>query len=136
MKKITTNEIRDIWLNYFKAKNHFELKPASLIPHNDPSLLWINSGVATLKDYFSGKQNPPSPCMVNSQKALRTNDFFNVGRTSRHHTLFEMLGNFSIGDYFKEEAINMAYDLLTNFYKLDVHQSTIQKNATHLRSRH
>jgi len=76
-------------------------------------LLWINSGVATLKNYFSGKENPPSKRLVNSQKALRTNDFFNVGVTARHHTLFEMLGNFSIGDYFKKEAIEFAYELLT-----------------------
>ena len=110
MKKMSSNEIRESWINFFKSKQHYFLEPASLVPNNDPSLLWVNSGVATLKDYFSGKKNPPANRLVNSQKALRTNDFFNVGLTSRHHTLFEMLGNFSIGDYFKKEAIHFAYE--------------------------
>ena len=119
MKKMTSNEIRNSWIEYFKKNNHTFIKPKSLVPENDPSLLWINSGVATLKDYFSGKKNPPSPRLVNSQKAIRTNDFFNVGITSRHHTFFEMLGNFSIGDYFKLEAIEFAYNLLTKEWEID-----------------
>lgn len=122
MKKLTANEIRNTWINYFKSQDHLFVPSASLIPKNDPSLLWINSGVATLKSYFSGKENPPSPRLTNSQKALRTNDFFNVGVTSRHHTLFEMLGNFSIGDYFKTEAINFAYDLLINHFQIDLNR--------------
>lgn len=119
MKKMTGSEIRQSWIDFFVEKNHYFLQPASLIPNNDPSLLWINSGVATLKDYFSGKANPPSPRLVNSQKALRTNDFFNVGKTSRHQTFFEMLGNFSIGDYFKIEAINFAFELLIKKWEID-----------------
>jgi alanyl-tRNA synthetase len=79
-------------------------------------LLWINSGVATLKKFFSGIETPPNNRLVNSQKAIRTNDIMNVGLTARHHTFFEMLGNFSIGDYFKKEAIQYAYDLLVNHF--------------------
>lgn len=120
MKKMSANEIRQSWIEFFESKNHLWVAPVSLIPHNDPSLLWINSGVATLKDYFSGKKNPPANRLVNSQKALRTNDFFNVGVTSRHHTLFEMLGNFSIGDYFKIEAIEFAFELLTKKWEIDL----------------
>ncbi|MDE7433872.1 MAG: hypothetical protein K2M43_01920 [Mycoplasmoidaceae bacterium] len=78
----------------------------------------MNSGVATLKDYFSGKKNPPSQRLVNVQKSIRTNDILNVGVTARHHTFFEMMGNFSIGDYFKEEAIEFAFELLTK--KLEI----------------
>ncbi len=119
MKKMNSNEIRQSWIDYFKKINHTFIPPKSLVPDNDPSLLWINSGVATLKDYFSGKKNPPRPRLVNSQKAIRTNDFFNVGITSRHHTFFEMLGNFSIGDYFKKEAIEFAFNLLTKEWMID-----------------
>ncbi len=121
MKKLTTNEIRKIWLDFWIEKNHFLLEPKSLIPYNDDSLLFINSGVATLKDYLSGTSKPPSKRLVNSQKSLRTNDIENVGVTSRHHTLFEMLGNFSIGDYFKKEAIEYAWELLTStkYYDFD-----------------
>lgn len=114
MRKLSTNEIRQMWLDFFQSKNHHFLAPASLIPVNDPSLLWINSGVATLKPYFEGRKNPPSPRLTNSQKAIRTNDIENVGVTARHQTMFEMLGNFSIGDYFKNEAITMAWELLTS----------------------
>jgi alanyl-tRNA synthetase len=91
----------------------------SLIPYKDPSLLWINSGVATLKDYFSGKKKPPAPRLVNSQKSIRTNDIENVGVTARHHTFFEMLGNFSIGDYFKDEAIEFANEFILDVLKID-----------------
>ncbi|MBY7705482.1 hypothetical protein JIY74_35940 [Vibrio harveyi] len=82
----------------------------------------MNSGVATLKDYFSGKKVPPSKRLTNSQKSLRTNDIENVGITSRHHTMFEMLGNFSIGDYFKKEAIEYAFEFLTKVLKFDVNK--------------
>lgn len=120
MKKLTSQQIRETWLNYFKNNDHFEVESASLIPVNDNSLLWINSGVATLKKYFSGKENPPHPNLTNSQKSIRTNDIFNVGVTSRHHTFFEMLGNFSIGGYFKEKAIELAYNLLTKEFGISI----------------
>lgn len=110
--KLSTNEIRKKWLDFFKSKNHLEVESKSLIPVNDNSLLWINSGVATLKKFFSGQENPPSNRLVNSQKCIRTNDVENVGLTSRHHTFFEMLGNFSIGDYFRKEAIAFAAEFL------------------------
>jgi alanyl-tRNA synthetase len=83
-------------------------------------LLWINSGVATLKDFFSGIKTPPSNCLVSSQRCIRTNDIYNVGVTARHHTFFEMLGNFSIGDYFKEEAIEYGYEFLTKELKIRI----------------
>ncbi|QEH62333.1 alanyl-tRNA synthetase [Spiroplasma chinense] len=114
MKKLSSNQIRNMWLDFFKSKQHYFLEPASLVPIDDPSLLWINSGVATLKPYFDGRMNPPAPRLTNSQKSIRTNDIENVGVTARHQTMFEMLGNFSIGDYFKKEAIHMAWELLTS----------------------
>lgn len=114
MKKLTAAEIRAMFLNYFKEHGHSIEPSASLVPVDDPSLLWINSGVATLKKYFDGRIVPENPRIVNAQKSIRTNDIENVGKTARHHTFFEMLGNFSIGDYFKEEAIIRAWDFLTN----------------------
>ncbi|VEU70829.1 alanine--tRNA ligase [Mycoplasmopsis glycophila] len=119
---MTSKEIRQAWLDFFESKNHLVVPSKSLVPQNDPSLLWINSGVATLKDYFSGKKIPPSKRIVNSQKAIRTNDIENVGITARHHTFFEMLGNFSIGDYFKKEAIDFAFEFLTQKLKLDLNK--------------
>ncbi|TDV23582.1 alanyl-tRNA synthetase [Mycoplasmopsis mustelae] len=113
-------EVRKKWLDFFGSKQHFIVDSKSLIPQNDPSLLWINSGVATLKDYFSGKKTPPAKRLCNYQKSIRTNDIENVGITARHHTFFEMLGNFSIGDYFKKEAIEFAIDFLTNWLNLDL----------------
>lgn len=115
----TSKEIRKMWIDFFVSKNHLYIESKSLIPFKDPSLLWINSGVATLKDYFSGKKIPPAKRLVNSQKAIRTNDIENVGITARHHTFFEMLGNFSIGDYFKEEAIEFAHEFITKILKLE-----------------
>ncbi|WP_425379452.1 alanine--tRNA ligase [Spiroplasma endosymbiont of Stenodema calcarata] len=114
MTKLTANVIRKMWLDFFRSKNHYELPSVSLIPVDDPSLLWINSGVATLKPYFDGRKTSPAPRLTNSQKSIRTNDIENVGYTARHHTLFEMLGNFSIGDYFKKEAIIYAWEFLTD----------------------
>ena len=122
MNKWTTNKIRKTWLDYFVANGHYLYPSQSLIPHNDPSLLWINSGVATLKNYFSGIAIPPSNRLTSSQRSIRTNDIFNIGITSRHHTFFEMLGNFSIGDYFKKEAIHFGYDLLINHFNMDVNK--------------
>ncbi len=119
MKKLTSKELREEWLKFFESKGHLRVESKSLIPVNDPSLLWINSGVATLKDFFSGKKQPPRKRITNSQKSIRTNDIENVGVTSRHHTLFEMLGNFSIGDYFKHEAIEFAFEFLTKILDMD-----------------
>ncbi|WP_373231787.1 alanine--tRNA ligase [Cohnella sp.] len=107
-------EIRSKWLKFFASKGH-NIEPSSpLVPHNDPSLLWINAGMAPLKAYFDGRVIPENPRIANSQKCIRTNDIENVGKTRRHHTFFEMLGNFSIGDYFKEEAITWAWEFLTD----------------------
>lgn len=114
MKYLTGQQIREMWLNFFKSKGHHVEKGASLIPYKDPSLLWINSGVAALKKYMDGSEVPPSRRITNVQKSIRTNDIENVGFTARHQTFFEMLGNFSIGDYFKKEAIAFAYEILTS----------------------
>lgn len=108
------SEIRSKWLAFFESKGHKIEPSASLVPHNDPSLLWINAGMAPLKAYFDGRVIPDNPRITNSQKCIRTNDIENVGKTRRHHTFFEMLGNFSIGDYFKEEAITWAWEFLTS----------------------
>lgn len=108
------SEIRSKWLDFFAGKGHKIEPSASLVPHNDPSLLWINAGMAPLKPYFDGRVKPDNPRIANSQKCIRTNDIENVGKTRRHHTFFEMLGNFSIGDYFKEEAITWAWEFLTD----------------------
>ncbi|HDR8302030.1 TPA: alanine--tRNA ligase [Bacillus cereus] len=114
MKKLTGAQIRQMFLDFFQEKGHAVEPSASLVPHEDPSLLWINSGVATLKKYFDGRVIPQNPRITNAQKSIRTNDIENVGKTARHHTFFEMLGNFSIGDYFKEEAITWAWEFLTS----------------------
>lgn len=114
MKKMSSQEIRKSFLDFFVEKGHAIEPSASLVPYDDPSLLWINSGVATLKPYFDGREIPANPRITNSQKSIRTNDIENVGKTARHHTFFEMLGNFSIGDYFKEEAIIWAWEYLTS----------------------
>lgn len=113
MKQLNSAQVRQMWLDFFEEKEHLILPSASLVPVNDPTLLWINSGVATLKKYFDGTEVPENPRLANSQKSIRTNDIENVGYTARHHTMFEMLGNFSIGDYNKVEAIPMAWEFLT-----------------------
>lgn len=113
MQSLKAAEIRERWLRFFASKGHRVEPSASLVPHNDPSLLWINAGMAPLKAYFDGREKPENPRIANSQKCIRTNDIENVGKTRRHHTFFEMLGNFSIGDYFKEEAITWAWEFLT-----------------------
>lgn len=114
MKQLNSSELRQLYLDFFAEKNHKIEKSASLVPIDDPSLLWVNSGVATMKKYFDGSVKPSNPRLASSQKSIRTNDIENVGKTARHHTLFEMLGNFSIGDYFKEEAIMWAWEFLTD----------------------
>lgn len=103
-----------MWLDFWKSKGHAVEPSANLVPVNDPTLLWINSGVATLKKYFDGSVIPDNPRITNAQKSIRTNDIENVGKTARHHTMFEMLGNFSIGDYFRDEAIEWGFELLTS----------------------
>ena len=108
------SEIRSTWLKFFESKGHHIEPGSSLIPKNDPTLLWINAGVAALKKYFDGSEVPPSRRITNAQKSIRTNDIENVGKTDRHHTFFEMLGNFSIGDYFRNEVIPWAWELLTS----------------------
>src|SRR5690625_489138 len=111
---ITSVKLRQMYLDFFKEKGHSVEPSAPLVPIDDESLLWINSGVATLKKYFDGYVVPDNPRIVNVQKEIRTNDIENVGFTARHHTFFEMLGNFSIGDYFKKEAIEFAWEFLTS----------------------
>ena len=113
-KQLTGNQVRQMFLDFFKTKGCMIFPSASLIPHNDPTLLWINAGVTPLKKYFDGTEKPQCPRIANAQKSIRTNDIENVGKTSRHHTFFEMLGNFSIGDYFKKEAIPWAWEFLTS----------------------
>lgn len=113
MKYLTGAQIRQMWIDFFVSKGHMVEAGAPLVPVNDPTLLWINSGVAALKKYFDGREKPSSPRIVNAQKSIRTNDIDNVGYTARHHTFFEMLGNFSIGDYFRKEALVWAMELLT-----------------------
>ena len=114
MRRMSSSEIRNTYLKFFEEKGHLIVPSASLIPINDPTLLWINAGVTPLKKYFDGSSIPENRRMTSSQKCIRTNDIDNVGRTARHHTFFEMLGNFSIGDYFKKEAIAYSFELLTN----------------------
>ena len=113
MKKMSSSEIRQMWLDFFKSKGHHVEPGSSLIPKNDPTLLWINAGVAALKKYFDGSEIPPSRRITNAQKSIRTNDIENVGDAT-HLTFFEMLGNFSIGDYFRKEVIPWAVELLTS----------------------
>lgn len=120
MKKMTGNEIIKMYLEFFKERGHTILESASLIPQNDPTVLWINAGVTPLKKYFDGSVVPKNKRLTSCQKCIRTGDIESVGKTARHHTFFQMLGNFSIGDYFRNEAITWAYELLTNPKYFDI----------------
>lgn len=120
MKKLNSSEFRQMFLDFFAEHGHMVMQSANLIPKDDPTLLWINSGVATMKKYFDGSVVPKNRRITSSQKSIRTNDIENVGKTARHQTLFEMLGNFSVGDYFKEEAIPWAWEFLTSPDWLDL----------------
>ena len=114
MKKMTSEEIINTYINFFVERGHLKVESSSLIPKDDPSVLWVNAGVTPLKKYFDGTVVPPNRRLTSCQKCIRTNDIENVGITARHHTFFQMLGNFSIGDYFKKEALTWAYELLTS----------------------
>ena len=114
MNYLSGNEVRKKFLDFFVSKGHMIEPGVSLVPKNDPTLLWINAGVSGLKKYFDGSEKPRCKRITNAQKCIRTNDIENVGKTARHHTFFEMLGNFSIGDYFKEDAIKWAWEFLTS----------------------
>ena len=114
MKKMTSEEIINTYIDFFVSKGHLPVKSASLIPKNDPSVLWVNAGVTPLKKYFDGTVVPECRRLTSCQKCIRTGDIEEVGVTARHHTFFQMLGNFSIGDYFKTEALTWAYELLTS----------------------
>ena len=119
MKQYGVNELRRMFLDFFESKGHLKMKSFSLVPHNDKSLLLINSGMAPLKPYFTGAEIPPRRRVTTCQKCIRTGDIENVGKTARHGTFFEMLGNFSFGDYFKREAIHWSWEFLTEVVGLD-----------------
>lgn len=119
MKKYGVNELRKMYLDFFRSKDHLVMNSFSLVPHNDNSLLLINAGMAPLKPYFTGAEIPPKRRVATCQKCIRTGDIENVGKTARHGTFFEMLGNFSFGDYFKHEAINWSWEFLTQVVGLD-----------------
>ena len=119
MQSYGVNELRKMFLEFFESKEHLAMKSFSLVPHNDKSLLLINSGMAPLKPYFTGQEIPPRTRVTTCQKCIRTGDIENVGKTARHGTFFEMLGNFSFGDYFKREAIAWSWEFLTEVVGLD-----------------
>ena len=119
MQKYGVNELRRMFLDFFESKEHLKMKSFSLVPHNDKSLLLINSGMAPLKPYFTGQEIPPKRRVATCQKCIRTGDIENVGKTARHGTFFEMLGNFSFGDYFKRESIHWTWEFLTEVVGLD-----------------
>ena len=115
----SVNNLRRMYLEFFESKGHLKMDSFSLVPKNDNSLLLINAGMAPLKPYFTGEEIPPRTRVTTCQKCVRTGDIENVGKTARHLTFFEMLGNFSFGDYFKEEAIHWSWEFLTEVLKMD-----------------
>ena len=119
MKKYGVNELRQMFLDFMESKGHLVMKSFSLVPQGDKSLLLINAGMAPLKPYFTGAEKPPRTRVTTCQKCIRTGDIENVGKTARHGTFFEMLGNFSFGDYFKREAIHWSWEFLTEVVGLD-----------------
>ena len=122
MEKYGVNDLRRMFLEFFESKEHLKMKSFSLVPHNDTSLLLINSGMAPLKPYFTGQEIPPRRRVTTCQKCIRTGDIENIGKTARHGTFFEMLGNFSFGDYFKTEAIHWSWEFLTEVVGLDANR--------------
>lgn len=124
MRKMSSNEIIRTYIDFFVERGHLEVKSASLIPKDDPSVLWVNAGVTPLKKYFDGSVVPKSKRLTSCQKCIRTGDIEQVGITARHHTFFQMLGNFSIGDYFKKEALTWAFELLTSdkYFGMDINK--------------
>ena len=120
MKKLGLNEIRKRFLDFFESKDHYVRQSYPLVPQGDDSLLLINAGMAPMKAYFMGKEEPPKKRMATCQKCIRTGDIENVGVTARHATFFEMLGNFSFGDYFKRESINWGWEFVTKHLEIPV----------------
>ena len=120
MEKLGLNELRTKFLNFFESKEHLILPSFPLVPQNDKSLLLVNAGMAPLKPYFTGQETPPKKRIATCQKCIRTPDIENVGKTSRHATFFEMLGNFSFGDYFKRDAIHWAWEFVTEELNLPI----------------
>ena len=122
-EKMTSHQIKDLFLRFFVEKGHLHVPSSPLVPENDKSLLFTNSGMVQFKEEFLGVRSPPNSKVVTCQNCLRAggkhNDLENVGYTARHHTFFQMLGNFSFGDYFKDTAITLAWELLTDIYRLD-----------------
>ncbi|MBQ8751816.1 MAG: alanine--tRNA ligase, partial [Clostridia bacterium] len=118
-KKYGVNELREMYLSFFESKDHLRLNSFSLVPQNDKSLLLINAGMTPLKPYFTGAEVPPRKRVTTCQKCIRTGDIENIGHTARHGTYFEMLGNFSFGDYFKKEAIPFCWEFLTEVVGLE-----------------
>ena len=131
-QKYGVNELRRMYLEFFESKGHLAMKSFSLVPHNDNSLLLINAGMAPLKPYFTGQEIPPRKRVTTCQKCVRTGDIENVGKTARHLTFFEMLGNFSFGDYFKHEAIRLFTEKMMRHLISGQKRSVFRQTASHV----